>query len=69
MARICVELPDELEKQLRLKTIERFSGKKGYCTRAVEEESKPTSPPSSNNSILTLFRKKALGESQQALKT
>jgi len=37
MGRICVELPDELEKQLRFKTIERFSGKKGDLTRAVEE--------------------------------
>jgi hypothetical protein len=32
-----VELPDELEKQLRFKTIERFGGKKGDLTRAVEE--------------------------------
>jgi len=37
MGRICVELPDELEKQLRFKTVEKFGGKKGDLTRAVEE--------------------------------
>jgi hypothetical protein len=37
MGRICVELSDELEKQLRFKTVERFGGKKGDLTRAVEE--------------------------------
>jgi hypothetical protein len=37
MGRICVELPDELEKKLRFKTIERFSGKKGDLSKAVEE--------------------------------
>ncbi len=37
MGRICVELPDQLEKQLRFKTIEKFGGKKGDLTRAVEE--------------------------------
>lgn len=37
MGRICVELPDELEKKLRLKTIVRFGGKKGDLSRAVEE--------------------------------
>jgi hypothetical protein len=37
MGRINVELPDELEKQLRFKTIERFGGKKGDLSRAVEE--------------------------------
>jgi len=37
MGRICVVLSDQLEKQLRLKTIERFGGKKGDLTRAVEE--------------------------------
>jgi len=37
MGRICVELPDELEKKLRLKTIKRFGGKKGDLSRAVEE--------------------------------
>ena len=37
MGRIGVELPNELEKQLRLKTVEKFGGKKGDLTRAVEE--------------------------------
>jgi hypothetical protein len=37
MGRIGVELPDELEKKLRLKTIERFGGRKGDLSRAVEE--------------------------------
>jgi hypothetical protein len=37
MGRICVELSDEMEKQLRFKTVERFGGKKGDLTRAVEE--------------------------------
>jgi len=37
MGRICVELSDELEKQLRFKTIEIFGGKKGDLTRAVQE--------------------------------
>jgi hypothetical protein len=37
MGRICVLLSDQLEKQLRFKTIERFGGKKGDLTRAVEE--------------------------------
>lgn len=37
MGRICVEIPDELEKNLRLKTVERFGGKKGDLSRAVEE--------------------------------
>jgi hypothetical protein len=37
MGRIGVELSDQLEKQLRFKTIERFGGKKGDLTRAVEE--------------------------------
>jgi hypothetical protein len=37
MGRICVDIPDELEKNLRLKTIERFGGKKGDLSRAVEE--------------------------------
>jgi hypothetical protein len=32
-----VELSDEMEKQLRFKTVERFGGKKGDLTRAVEE--------------------------------
>jgi len=37
MGRINVELPDELERKLRFKTIERFYGKKGDLSRAVEE--------------------------------
>ena len=37
LGRISVELSDELEKQLRFKTIERFGGKKGDLTRAVED--------------------------------
>jgi hypothetical protein len=37
MGRISVELPDELEKQLRFKTIEKFGGKKGDLPKAVEE--------------------------------
>jgi len=37
MGRINVELLDELEKKLRFKTIERFGGKKGDLSRAVEE--------------------------------
>lgn len=37
MGRICVEIPDELEKKLRFKTIERFGGKKGDLSKAVEE--------------------------------
>ena len=37
MGRISAELSDELEKKLRLKTIERFGGKKGDLSRAVEE--------------------------------
>ena len=37
MGRITVDLPGELEKQLRFKTIERFGGKKGDLSKAVEE--------------------------------
>ena len=37
MGRIGVDLPDELEKQLRIKTVERFGGKKGDLSRAVQE--------------------------------
>jgi hypothetical protein len=37
MGRICVELSEELEKQLRFKTIERFGGKKGDLSKAVNE--------------------------------
>jgi len=37
MGRVCVELSDELEKKLRFKAIEKFGGKKGDLSRAVEE--------------------------------
>jgi hypothetical protein len=37
MGRISVTISNELEKELRFKTIERFGGKKGDLTRAVEE--------------------------------
>ena len=37
MGRISVDLQDELEKQLRFKTIERFGGKKGDLSKSVEE--------------------------------
>ena len=37
MGRISVDIPDELEKKLRFKTIEKFGGKKGDLSRAVEE--------------------------------
>ena len=37
MGRISVAISDELEKSLRFKTIERFGGKKGDLSKAVEE--------------------------------
>lgn len=37
MGRISVDIPNELEKELRFKTVERFGGKKGDLSRAVEE--------------------------------
>lgn len=37
MGRISVDLPNELEKQFRLKTVEKFGGKKGDLSRAVED--------------------------------
>ena len=37
MGRISVELSDELERKLRFKTIERFAGRKGDLSKAVEE--------------------------------
>ena len=37
MGRISVNLSDKLEKKLRFKTIERFGGRKGDLSRAVEE--------------------------------
>ena len=30
-------MPDELEKKLRMKTVERFGGKKGDLSRAIED--------------------------------
>jgi hypothetical protein len=37
MGRISIYLSDELEKRLRFKTIERFGGRKGDLSKAVEE--------------------------------
>jgi hypothetical protein len=37
LGRIAVDLPDEMEKKLRVKTIERFGGRKGDLSKAVEE--------------------------------
>ena len=37
MGRVSVDISDELEKKLRLKTIERFGGRKGDLSKAVEE--------------------------------
>jgi len=37
MGRISVDILDELEKKLRFKTIDKFGGKKGDLSRAVEE--------------------------------
>jgi len=37
MGRIYADIPNELEKALRFKTIERFSGRKGDLSRAVAE--------------------------------
>ena len=37
MGRISVAISDKLEKSLRLKTIERFGGRKGDLSKAVEE--------------------------------
>jgi hypothetical protein len=37
LGRISVVLSDELEKKLRLKTLEVFWGRKGDLSRAVEE--------------------------------
>jgi hypothetical protein len=37
MGRISVDIPDVLEKKLRLKTIERFGGRKGDLSKAVAE--------------------------------
>ena len=37
MGRIGVELSDELERKLRFKMIEKFSGRKGDLSKAIEE--------------------------------
>ncbi len=37
MGRINVDISDELEKQLRLKAVEQFGGKKGDLSKAVQE--------------------------------
>jgi hypothetical protein len=37
MGRISVDLSEEMEKQLRIKTVERLGCKKGDLSRAVEE--------------------------------
>ena len=37
MGRISVTISDRLEKKLRLEAIERFGGRKGDLSRAVEE--------------------------------
>jgi len=37
MGRISVELSEELEKKLRFRTVERFGGKKGDLSKAIEE--------------------------------
>jgi hypothetical protein len=43
-----VELPDELEKKLRYKSIEKFGGKKGDLSRAIEEAVKQWVTPGQN---------------------
>jgi hypothetical protein len=48
LGRINVELPDELERKLRFKTIEKFGGKKGDLTRAIEEAVKKWVSPEQN---------------------
>jgi len=37
MGRVSVFLSDDLEKMLRFKTIERFGGRKGDLSKAIEE--------------------------------
>jgi hypothetical protein len=37
LGRINIDIPDELEKQLRLKTVQKFGGKKGDLSRAIQE--------------------------------
>ena len=42
MGRISVEIPDELEKELRFKTVERFGGKKGDLSLEMEVVQPPS---------------------------
>jgi hypothetical protein len=37
LGRINIDISDEIEKQLRIKTVERFGGKKGDLSKAVQE--------------------------------
>jgi hypothetical protein len=37
LGRINVDISDDLEKQFRLETVERFGGKKGDLSKAVQE--------------------------------
>jgi hypothetical protein len=37
LGRINIDITDETEKQLRLKTVEKFGGKKGDLSKAVQE--------------------------------
>jgi len=48
MGRINVELSDELDKKLRIKTVEKFGGKKGDLTKAIEEVVKHWVAPEQN---------------------
>ena len=54
LGRINVDISDQIEKQLRLKTVETFGGKKGDLSKAVQEavktwiNKKQWSRPSSN---------------------
>ncbi len=49
MGRINVDISDELEKQLRLKTVEKFGGKKGDLSRAVQDAVKTWIEKINNN--------------------
>ena len=40
MGRINVDISGELEKQLRLKTVHQFGGKKGDLSKAIQEAAK-----------------------------
>lgn len=54
MGRISAILSDELEKELRLKALEVFGGKKGDLSRAVEEAVKTwVAPETSSNRVAT----------------